>query len=147
MTLRENVKAGAAYLDRAVPDWADKINLENLDLGNGRYCILGQLGPCYLDSPHYLNLGYKKCIDYGFALDSDNYYGQKLRHQDYTHNIETLTMIWKEEINSRKLSSPIVKTDSPKFSIDVVITVNGRPIVLPDEILVKILSLSLPEVV
>jgi hypothetical protein len=37
------VSAAAKLLDKAVPGWYDRINIPDLDLGECRKCILGQL--------------------------------------------------------------------------------------------------------
>lgn len=37
------VSRGAKLLDSALPGWANKINVETLDLSGARMCILGQL--------------------------------------------------------------------------------------------------------
>lgn len=40
---RERVGRGADRLDRAVPEWADEIDVERLDLAHASNCPLGQL--------------------------------------------------------------------------------------------------------
>lgn len=42
-TLRERIEAGAAWLDEVKPEWRDLIDLDVLDVGDGRYCVLGQV--------------------------------------------------------------------------------------------------------
>jgi hypothetical protein len=49
-TIAERVAKGAAYLDEHDPDWwrehvSRAINLNSLDLGDGRACVLGQRCP------------------------------------------------------------------------------------------------------
>lgn len=39
----ERIADAAAVLDEHKPGWADKLDLDTLDLNSGRYCILGQL--------------------------------------------------------------------------------------------------------
>lgn len=39
----DRVARGAALLDRHIPDWRARIDLDHLDIANGAYCILGQL--------------------------------------------------------------------------------------------------------
>lgn len=38
-----NVASGVAFLDEYVPGWADRINLERLDMVSHSWCIVGQL--------------------------------------------------------------------------------------------------------
>jgi hypothetical protein len=39
----KQVAKGAAWLDQAYPEWEDRIDLGQLDMGNTCSCILGQL--------------------------------------------------------------------------------------------------------
>lgn len=39
----ENIKRGAALLDKERPGWRDEINLATLDLADDCYCVLGQI--------------------------------------------------------------------------------------------------------
>jgi hypothetical protein len=41
--LEQNVPRGAAWLDKAEPGWADKIDTATLDLNSCHYCMMGQL--------------------------------------------------------------------------------------------------------
>ena len=41
---RAVVEKGARFLDENEPGWVDKINLDELDMGNCTCCILGQVG-------------------------------------------------------------------------------------------------------
>lgn len=43
MSYEERVKRGAALLDKKYPGWADRIELDRLDLGSCTTCVLGQL--------------------------------------------------------------------------------------------------------
>lgn len=43
MSYEERVRRGAALLDEKYPGWADRIELDRLDLGSCTTCVLGQL--------------------------------------------------------------------------------------------------------
>ncbi|MEK7583502.1 MAG: hypothetical protein AAB483_03845 [Patescibacteria group bacterium] len=43
----ERVQRGAALLDKRVPGWVMRINLETLDIGESQFCVLGQLFKSY----------------------------------------------------------------------------------------------------
>ena len=43
MTILANVERGALLLDDNMPGWADKIDLDRLNIAVGSLCILGQL--------------------------------------------------------------------------------------------------------
>lgn len=45
MTMKERVTAGIAVLDKYVPDWRARIDLETLDMGSSTYSIDAQLFP------------------------------------------------------------------------------------------------------
>lgn len=47
----EAVARGAAWLDERCPDWFKEIKIEELDLGNGYHCILGQTAACLVGPP------------------------------------------------------------------------------------------------
>lgn len=40
--VRERVEAGAAILDQQVPDWVEKVDLEELDIASGSCCVAAQ---------------------------------------------------------------------------------------------------------
>lgn len=57
------VAQGVQLLDQNVPNWRDKINVDNLDLGSCSICVLGQVFGDYNDGLNALGVdGY----DYGF---------------------------------------------------------------------------------
>lgn len=66
------VERGARLLDEKNPGWYKRIQLSRLDMGNGRYCILGQLYYTYLDGQWKLGLSdWKGCAKHGFVIDFD----------------------------------------------------------------------------
>jgi hypothetical protein len=42
-SLRSRVERGAKFLDNVIPGWAEYIDIDDLDLGHGYKCVLGQL--------------------------------------------------------------------------------------------------------
>lgn len=42
LTIEERVAAGAEWLDERLPDWVNRIDLEDLDIRDACACILGQ---------------------------------------------------------------------------------------------------------
>ena len=42
-TIKQRVSRGIELLDQEVPDWFDKIDLDDLDLSSARSCVLGQV--------------------------------------------------------------------------------------------------------
>lgn len=47
MGMMLRVKKGAAILDQKFPDWIWRINIDELDIQNSKYCVLGQLFGSY----------------------------------------------------------------------------------------------------
>lgn len=45
------VAAGAQWLDEQLPGWADKVDLEQLNMSSPFWCVLGQLAPDLLGTP------------------------------------------------------------------------------------------------
>lgn len=42
--VKDRVQRGATWLDQIIPGWREKIDLKNLNIDSGYYCVLGQLG-------------------------------------------------------------------------------------------------------
>jgi len=63
---RRAVAKGAALLDERTPGWASKIDLEELYLGDGRRCVLGQLFPKErtVEAPRWLCERYNSVANY-----------------------------------------------------------------------------------
>ena len=45
--IRERVGFGAAWLDDRLPDWAQRINIDTLNMEDRNLCLIGQLGKDY----------------------------------------------------------------------------------------------------
>lgn len=79
------VAAGVKVLDREVPNWRSKIDVDNLDLGSCSICILGQVFGDYNDGLNELNVdGY----DHGFNT---------------TGSYNELTAAWKEALGTNNV--------------------------------------------
>lgn len=42
MSTAECVADGAAWFDVVYPEWASVVNVDKLDMGHGRFCVVGQ---------------------------------------------------------------------------------------------------------
>jgi hypothetical protein len=65
------VTKGIALLDEQQPDWRDRINWETLDLGESRFCIIGQLNDGEFSPTAFLNQHDNNNFesdDYGYSL-------------------------------------------------------------------------------
>lgn len=45
LKIAERVKAGAEFLDKRIPGWRAKVNLEDLSINSACNCVLGQVWP------------------------------------------------------------------------------------------------------
>lgn len=89
-TLKKRAAAGAAYLDKREPGWADKINLASLDMSFCVTCVIGQL---YGDYYEYYKMPLSWKEDLGFTILPDKAPSKK--------EWEELTECWKDEILAR----------------------------------------------
>lgn len=105
LTYKERIGRGIELLDREVPGWSDKIICEDLDLGDGNQCILGQVfadrkdedadedDEGYTIGIDALGLeGHEEIWSYGFLEDywSDG--------REKPGNYDILTAAWKEAL-------------------------------------------------
>ena len=101
---RERAARGAAYLDQVMPGWYRRINADQLDMGNGLTCILGQLYGSFaagLTGCHLINpsTAPRTSISPVFlGLLSVQGVCEALQEQDY----ENLNQAWLEEVNGRQ---------------------------------------------
>lgn len=42
-TFTRRARAGALYLDNVRPGWAERVNVDTLDMDDPRYCVLGEV--------------------------------------------------------------------------------------------------------
>ena len=94
-TLVMRVRAGIAFLNSRIKGWKKKINLKELDLGDGCHCILGQLDGDYETHREELELSEQTASDLGFNLTDDYSWENNKEYKD-------LTKTWKKEIRKRR---------------------------------------------
>lgn len=81
----DEIKAGMALLDEKAPGWREKIDLEELDLGECHACILGQVFGHYNAGKRALAEADNEPVRYGFDCHPTNY--------------DLLTQAWKEALS------------------------------------------------
>ena len=99
--IAERVARGAALLDEKMPGWAERIDLNVLNLASSCRCVLGQLHPnleapddAYLDGLSHLGVSTTDDSGYGFDTSDED---------DGVY--ERLTAAWRELIESRRAAS------------------------------------------
>jgi hypothetical protein len=110
-TVAENVAAGAAFLDEHDPDWwrenvPNAVNLDTLDIGSGRLCLLAQRCPEETPYPYDTQFtrltgrdayeGYTWAVEHGFNLR-----GYLLSEA----NSASLTAAWRDLITERRTAA------------------------------------------
>jgi hypothetical protein len=94
--IAQRVAAGAAWLDEHRPGWADRINLDELDLANPCKCVLGQeYGRFVLGDDLILDEGSESWMlgfDVAELVQDGRYAGER-----YTE----LTAAWRELVLAR----------------------------------------------
>lgn len=97
MMFKEYVKRGVDLLDREIPNWRDKIDVEILNLRNTKKCIIGQLYPdnTFDDALEFIGIDWRIAGEYGFDVPLDIEIEKPL-----CYNIEAvyneLTLEWKK---------------------------------------------------
>ena len=87
----EQIKAGAAYLDKNFAGWTSKIDLKRLDLSIGDLCILSQAAKKSYDRAIAdLRLSEAESPDMGFTIPSS------VSREDKDSEFEQLTKEWKQ---------------------------------------------------
>jgi hypothetical protein len=99
-SIEAQVARGAALLDEKLPGWDQRIDLDNLDLGNKCNCVLGQefddddaVGP--------LEFGYDAGLRELFAGDDDKAVDHGFLAADYEPH-DQLTAEWRRVILARR---------------------------------------------
>ncbi len=90
------VNFGAQLLDSKQPGWAERINLESLDLTHYKYCILGQLYGTYGEG--ISELGWDIPFSHGFAVKLIHDYTFRGHPTDYVY----LHNLWRDAILGRQ---------------------------------------------
>lgn len=100
--LEERVKDGAVYLDKQVPGWEHKVDLEILDMDYTRNCVLGQMYGSYRRGKDELEATNEKLRELGFELGCG-----EITHLADTYNrheievLEYWSELWATEIRNR----------------------------------------------
>lgn len=95
--------AGAAFLDEKVPDWAEQINLVQLNIATLHDCPLGQLYGNYYEGLRKLGLDQDRDPDrYGFRIHSS------ARAWDTTR--QAMNQQWHDEIVRRRPGAVAAKS-------------------------------------
>ncbi|SRR5258708_1979855 len=87
-SIKNRVKAGAAFLSVIRPGWVKDIDLKKLDLSNANTCMIGELYGEY--SPGIEKIGLD---EYGDVPEQMGFYAQS------TREYKVLTKAWKNFIN------------------------------------------------
>ena len=91
---------GAELLDRVMPGWHDKVNLDRLDMSGCSHCVLAQLaGQCY---PHAVRSLYDRLALVNMDLETFE------RENGFVPFLSTteLQQSWLHEIAERKRNPP-----------------------------------------
>ena len=93
-TARWGASQGAQFLDQRVPGWFHRIDVNRLDIGNGRECVLGQLYGFYDTGLKQLGIGWWRVPGFGFPLPL----------------LGSLNKAWRMEVASRRsAAAPAVR--------------------------------------
>ena len=68
LVLDPRVERGAALLDKRMPGWAERIDLEMFVLADCKRCVLGQLGGHYWGGLDELKLSSRDGAEHGFDV-------------------------------------------------------------------------------
>jgi len=90
--------AGALLLDEERPGWENEIDVDQLDMGHGGHCILGQLYGGYSDGLIRLGILFTEASGLGFRAPIREVESVSAREDLY----QALTEDWKKEIADRQ---------------------------------------------
>lgn len=95
--IRERVAAGAAALDRAMPDWRARVNRQTLNIRWAPQCLLGQLS--YVEG-EYPPGGYTEASQLVLGVDADDAaeanHGFDIHRGESVDVADELTAAWLE---------------------------------------------------
>ena len=97
------VSAGAKFLDEKVPRWWTRVNIDgdNLNMGEMRKCVLGQLFRDYSLGAEALNLDNAGAAQLGFWHSSGGY-PQPHQYPQVTEERKELQAAWIAEVTLRR---------------------------------------------
>lgn len=90
------VSKGMALLDRARPGWYRNINLNRLNISDGRACALGQVYGGYTEGSFRLGLDHRSVREHGFQISMTT-----LPLVGWEREYAALTEEWKRQIETR----------------------------------------------
>lgn len=109
MTTATPAEYGAAYLDEHYPDWANRINLWQLDMGDPCHCIAGQRFSTAADGNGFAwfhnQHGDEFVARLGFDAPDDT--PPELLHETF----DCLTAEWSQLVASRQAQTTTTQTD------------------------------------
>lgn len=113
-TLVPNIRKGAAFLDKAYPEWYKHIYLDALDLARTDCCVLGQLSEhmgthnrsynhaLNLVAPHDYDQQRAWAVEHGFNTPESNNFPDYEDEREYDLEYVLLTERWKRAIRRRR---------------------------------------------
>lgn len=116
-TPEQAVANGARFLDEHEPDWQRFIDLSDLRMSSGRYCILGQIGyelelgyefydNLFVAAMVHYSLDYRDNTDayYGFNAPTHEYYGEwnDIAYKKELNVFSLLEKLWTAEVIERR---------------------------------------------
>lgn len=96
-----NVRNGADWLDKVMPGWDKKIDLDSLDINSCIDCVLGQLLGHYSGDSDLHEQAYEHDQEFGFCTYPQDY----LEKNDIWNSdpiMEHLTLAWEKLIEERR---------------------------------------------
>lgn len=87
--LEARVERGAALLDRELPDWRERVDVAELDMGSCTFCVLGHTFGSYVTGLIKANIVSEGGPHYGFEVADD---------EDMFMVYDYLDTLWTKEI-------------------------------------------------
>lgn len=105
--LESKAIAGAAYLDVTDPNWAERIVVDELDLGSGTHCVIGQAKGGFTSGVADLGLSNDQAVALGFNTNRAALY-------------EALTAAWIPEIKKRQVPKAVtISNGAVSYTVQV----------------------------
>ena len=99
------VQTGITWLDDAVPGWIAKIDIDRLDMSDGRHCLLAQMaGEYYTEARCSLELSESEAQSLGFSNNPGTSY-------------DGLTAEWKRRVRERGIAYMTEETPEAKSPV------------------------------
>lgn len=89
------IKAAAKFLDKHEPGWADRVNLDRLDMNEGHTCILGQV---------FMSQAEPALDGDGFGFAVTKFGWEKVDVSDKIFGWHAPVDVWTKEILSRQIA-------------------------------------------